>query len=127
MASRSLGILPSILVAAACSASWADEQADARAIIDQAIEAMGGREALAQYEKPVYYEYKGKAEGGSGWTDFTMKVTVVLPDKFSTEQESLIRGKKQPFAVRFNGKKSWSKSVGSSFGKMPPETRATEG
>lgn len=120
-------MLLSFLLLASYSPSRADEPADARAIVDQAIEAMGGREALAQYQKPVYYESQGKAEGGNGWNDFTMKVTLVLPEKFSTEQESLIGGKKQPSQIRFNGEKSWHKSLGSGFGKMPRAVQTTEG
>jgi hypothetical protein len=34
----------------------ADDQADARAIIDKAIEAAGGKEALAKYDGPFYFE-----------------------------------------------------------------------
>lgn len=114
MTTRSLLLSCLIVVATALitAQARADEHADARAIIDQAIEAMGGREVLAQYKKPVQYEYKGKALGGSGWTDLTMKVTAVLPEKFATEQESLNRGNKVPFAIQFNGKQIWTNNVG---------------
>ncbi|HEX5446435.1 MAG TPA: hypothetical protein VFW87_21635, partial [Pirellulales bacterium] len=111
MTTRAFTVL-SFLIVVPIPPSRAADQADARMIIDQAIEAMGGREALAQYQKPVQYEYKGKALGGSGWADLTMKVTAVLPEKFATEQESLNRGKKAPFAIQFNGKEIWTNGVG---------------
>ncbi|HEV7224668.1 MAG TPA: hypothetical protein VGN42_18300 [Pirellulales bacterium] len=83
------------------------ESAAARKIIDRAIEAAGGREALKRYEKPFYMKRQGKALGGTGWEDFTIKVTTWLPDKLRTDQESTRNGKKMPFGIRFNGEKGF--------------------
>ncbi|HXT58491.1 MAG TPA: hypothetical protein VN699_07645 [Pirellulales bacterium] len=83
------------------------ESAAARKIIDRAIEAAGGREALKRYEKPFYMKRQGKALGGTGWEDFTIKVTTWLPDKLRTDQELTRHGKKTPFGIRFNGEKGF--------------------
>ena len=50
---------------------------------------------------------QGKALGGYGWADFTIKVTTWLPKKISTEQESTINGKKRQSGHRFNGEKGF--------------------
>jgi len=83
------------------------EPAAARKIIDRAIEAAGGREVLKRYEKPFYMKRQGKALGGTGWEDFTIKVTTWLPDKLRTDQELTRHGKKTPFGIRFNGEKGF--------------------
>ena len=91
-------------------AGAAAEEADsaaARKIIDRAIEAAGGREALKRYEKPFYMVRKGKALGGMGWEDFTIKVTTWLPEKVSVDQESTVNGKKRVSGSRFNGEKGF--------------------
>jgi hypothetical protein len=80
------------------------ESAAARKIIDRAIEAAGGREALKRYEKPFQLERKGKSFVG-GDVDFTLISTTWLPDKIRTDQESIRNGQKTSFGVRFNGEK----------------------
>ena len=56
----SIAAFASILLAM-CQVSLA-ERSDARATIDEAIEAAGGREVLARYQRPFYYERKGSCE-----------------------------------------------------------------
>src|SRR6185437_8960055 len=90
------------------------ESATARKIIDRAIEAAGGREALKRYEKPFYVVRKGKALGGAGWVDFTIKVTTWLPEKASSDQQSTVNGKKKSLGSRFNGEKGWQMGYSSS-------------
>ena len=82
------------------------ESAAARKIIDRAIEAAGGREALKRYEKPFQLERKGKSFVG-GDVDFTLTSTTWLPDKLRTDQESIRNGQKTPFGIRFNGEKGF--------------------
>ena len=98
------------------------ESAAARKIIDRAIEAAGGREALKRYEKPFYVVRKGKALGGTGWVDFTIKVTTWLPEKASSDQQSIINGKKRESGSRFNGEKGWQ--IGSSLPGQTTEINA---
>src|SRR5690242_10421499 len=83
------------------------ESAAARKIIDQAIEAAGGREALKRYEKPFYMVRKGKALSGTRWGEFTTKVTTWLPEKDSIDQESTFNGKTRSLGSRFDGEKGW--------------------
>lgn len=82
------------------------ESAAARKIIDRAIEAAGGREALKRYEKPFQLERKGKSFVG-GDVDFTLTSTTWLPDKIRTDQESIRNGQKTSFGIRFNGEKGF--------------------
>lgn len=99
-----------IVATACCVADAAAQESDsaaARKIIDQAIEAAGGRKSLKRYENPFYMKRQGKALGGTGWEDFTIKVTTWLPEKISIEQESTVNGKKRQLGSRFNGEKGW--------------------
>jgi hypothetical protein len=102
-------------VALAGGRAAADERAEARAIIDQAIEFAGGREALARYERPFVCLREGTATGGNGPEAFKMKVLTHLPDKLRTDQTSS-GGRK--FNLVFNGEKGWNKSSG-----LPPGVR----
>lgn len=87
--------------------AMADEQVEARAIIDQAIDFAGGREALARYNKPFVRSAEGNAAGGQ--EPFTIKITTLLPDKQRTHQTSK---KSRTFDLAFNGEKGWTKSSG---------------
>ena len=82
------------------------ESAAARKIIDRAIEAAGGREALKRYEKPFRLERKGKSFVG-GDIDFTLRFTTWLPDKLRTKEELNRNGQKTSLGVRFNGEKGF--------------------
>jgi len=82
------------------------ESAAARKIIDRAIEAAGGREALKRYEKPFQLERKGKSFVG-GDIDFTLRSTTWLPDKLRTEEELNRNGQKTSLGVRINGEKGF--------------------
>lgn len=118
-----------VVAMAWCVASAATEEADptaARKIIDQAIEAAGGREALKRYEKPFYMVQKGKALGGTGWDEFAIKVTTWLPEKDSRDQESTSNGKKRVSGSRFNGEKGWQIGYSSRGGATEMTAMAIE-
>lgn len=102
------------------------ESAAARKIIDRAIEAAGGREALKLYEKPFYMVRKGKALGGTRWGEFTTKVTTWLPEKDSINQESTFNGKTKSLGSRFNGEKGWQIGYSSRGGTTEMNAAAVE-
>lgn len=118
-----------VVAMAWCVSSAAAEEAGsqaARKIIDQAIEAAGGREALKRYQNPFYMLRKGKALGGTGWEDFTIKVTTWLPEKGSSDQESTVNGKKRVSGSRFNGEKGWQIGYSSRGGTTQMNAMAVE-
>ncbi len=80
---------------------------DARLIIDMAIHAAGGREALRKYQGPVFREQRGKTFAGSGPFEITLKVTEWLPDKMRTEQVTLRQGIKVPAVQGLNATRGW--------------------
>lgn len=86
----------------------ADEQPDARAIIDSAIKFAGGREALACYEKPFVRSVKATAKGGRGPEEYEIKTTTLFPDKYRTYQTGAKGG---VFELVLNGEKGWHKST----------------
>lgn len=102
------------------------DSAAARKIIDRAIEAAGGREALKRYEKPFYMVCKGKALGGTGWDEFANEVTTWLPEKDSRDQESTSNGKKRVSGSRFNGEKGWQIGYSSRGGTTEMNAMAVE-
>jgi hypothetical protein len=110
---------------AGAAAEEAESEA-ARKIIDRAIEAAGGREALKRYEKPFYMVRKGKALGGTGWGEFTIKVTTWLPEKDSIDQESTFNGKTKSLGSRFNGEKGWQIGYSSRGGTTEMNAMAVE-
>ena len=116
MAARRVTVFACLALLPAQSQVIADEPGEARAIVDRAIEAAGGRAALARYKKPFVRVAEGTAEGGKGDETFKIKITTQLPDKLRTDQTS---NNGRTFQIVFNGKKGWNKSAG----PMPPGAR----
>lgn len=96
--------------------AMADEQAEARAIIDKAIEFAGGRDALARYSKPFVCMQEGTAMGGNGASAFKRKVTTHFPDKWRSDQT----GDAGAMAFALNGEKGWNKTRGPGIGAPGP-------
>lgn len=69
-------------------------------VIDKAIEAAGGREALAKYEKPFVMELKIRYFTPRGVTESKGKKTRWFPDCFRDEGD----GSRGKFSMLFNGK-----------------------
>ena len=90
-------------------AACADEQADARAIIDKAIKAAGGEENLAKY-KAETFKGKGKYYGMGAGMDYTGDWTVQHPDKMRFQIEVAVGDMKFTFVRVVNGDKVWSKT-----------------
>lgn len=91
-------------------AGWAqdDEQAKLGKLIDRAIKAQGGAEAIAK-AKATKMKFKGKFYGMGEGIDYTGDMIYQLPDKFRFEIGMDIMGMKISFMQVLNGKKGWSK------------------
>jgi hypothetical protein len=101
-----LTVVVAVISGAPVAVADEPDSAAARKIIDRAIEAAGGREALKRYEKPFQLERKGKSFVG-GDIDFALRSTTWLPDKLRTEEELNRNGQKISLGVRFNGEKGF--------------------
>lgn len=102
-----------VLMAAALAltATWtarADEKADARAIIDKAIKAMGGVVKLAE-KKAQTFKFKGKSYAQGEGQEFTGDWAIQPPDKVRFQINLDINGMKITFTQVFNGKEGWTK------------------
>jgi hypothetical protein len=92
----------------------AQQSAEARAIIDKAIEAAGGREALARYERPFYVEQRGQffiPNRDTPTAEEVFKITRWLPDKERLERQTTSFGKANTSVLAFNGKEVKSATV----------------
>ena len=105
MIARWVAVLSSCAFGLASGRATADEPSDARAIVNQAIEFAGGREALARYRKPFVCQQDGTAIGGKGPEAFQRKVTTHFPDKWRSDQTG-----NAAMTIVINGDKGWSKS-----------------
>ena len=80
----------------------ADDPADARAIIDKAINALGGKDKLAQLKAQTWSEsgtYYGQGKG----LPYTGKYALQFPNQFRMEIEGV-------FTMVVNGDQGWLKS-----------------
>jgi hypothetical protein len=80
----------------------ADDAADARALIDKAIKAAGGKDNLVKYKAQTWNE-KGVYHGMGMAQPYTGKYAVVWPDKFRMEISGV-------FTLVLDGDKGWIKS-----------------
>lgn len=79
----------------------ADDAADARALIDKAVKATGGKEKLAKYKAQTWNE-KGTYHGMGKGQPYTGKYALQWPDKFRMEIEGV-------FTIVLDGDKGWIK------------------
>lgn len=98
---RSETVLICTLALLAASIAHAADETGARTVLDKAMEAAGGREALARYEMPFVMEMKVKNFTPRGVRESKGKQTRWFPDRFRDESDdSMGRGK---FVMLFNG------------------------
>jgi hypothetical protein len=87
----------------------ASDKAEARALVEKAIEAMGGKEKL-EVDKGVMFKAKGKFYGmGGDGLDYTSDFAIQPPDRMRFRMEFDAGGMKINVAIVFDGKKSWRK------------------
>jgi outer membrane lipoprotein-sorting protein len=97
-----------VLGLAAAGAARADEKADARAVIDKAVKALGGEEKVAA-KKALTFKSKGKFYGLGEGIDNTGDFSVQAPDKIRMQIDSSVNGMKFTLVVVFDGKQGWTK------------------
>jgi hypothetical protein len=93
---------PAVVLAIAAVAR-ADDQAQARKIIDKAIEAMGGEEILAKHEA-VTFKDKGTYHGMGEGIPYAGSYALQGSDQFKMEIEGV-------FAIVVNGDEGWVKAA----------------
>ncbi|MFL5330877.1 MAG: hypothetical protein ACJ8C4_18425 [Gemmataceae bacterium] len=86
------------------SAARADNSADARAVVDKAIEAAGGTEKLAKFNTTTFKQ-KGTYYAQGRSIPFTAKYAVQWPDRFRMEAEGA-------FTLVLDGDKGWTETQG---------------
>lgn len=106
-----------VLGALATSGAYAD--ADARAIVDRAIEAAGGRDAIAKYHQPFYCEREGRYFGTNGDGEIKQRITKWLPNRIRAEYDSATLDGKTTSQVRvFDGKAGRDKRPNGNSGQL---------
>lgn len=99
-----LSVLSAAVLLGVLSAARAAD-ADVKAVLDKAIKAHGGEEALTKY-KASQAKNKGKLNiPGLGETEFTQEVSSMLPDKLKEAMELDINGNKVSVVTVINGDK----------------------
>jgi hypothetical protein len=92
-------------------AALADEprEAEARRVVEKALQAMGGKERLAGVKAAVF-KTKGRLYWFGAGTDFTGEMAVQGLAKARTEMTFELMGKKQTIIAVVNGDKGWVKA-----------------
>src|SRR5207244_5359870 len=89
----------------------ADDQADAKGIVDKAIKALGGEEKLAKH-KAATSKGKGKINLMGNEIEFTFEATVQPPKQSRRRFEADVSGTKFERTIVFNGDKGWINMMG---------------
>jgi hypothetical protein len=102
-------ICTTLAALATVAAARADDRAEARALVEKAVQAMGGKEKLGT-GKGLTFRAKGKFYGmGGDGLDYTSDFAIQPPDKMRFRMEFDAGGMKVNVAIVFDGKKSWRK------------------
>src|SRR5262249_41687422 len=99
-------LIPMAMVLVVASPAPADDAAEARAIIDKAVQAVGG-EAKVAGRKAEPQKGRGKFHGPAGVVSFTGDWTVSLPDRLRQETESESDGRKFRAVRVIAGDQGW--------------------
>jgi len=115
---KTVGILlAASLILAWSGLAWSGEDADPKAVVAQAIKAMGGEAALAKHTAATWTE-KGTYYGMGEGQPFTGKYAVRMPDHFRMEIEGF-------FTLVFVGDKGWMHAGGNTM-EMSDEQLAVQ-
>ena len=103
---RLLPFAGTFLLLSAAAPARADDQADAKALIDQAIKARGGADNLAKYKADVL-KIKGTVHVSGLDIDFTGEISFQQPDKSRAVIEGTVMGTNFKSTRVVNGDKGW--------------------
>jgi hypothetical protein len=104
---RFLGVaLAAALASGLGGTARAEDDKDAKAILDKAIQALGGEEKLGAV-KAATWKAKGKISFGGNDSDFTSETTVQGLDQLRQEFEGEFGGNKVKGVTVLNGDKGW--------------------
>jgi hypothetical protein len=95
-----------VALALMASPAWADDAAEARAIIEKAVQAVGGETKLAA-AKAYTQKVSGTFHGPGGGVAFTGEWTVNLPDRLRQATESKSDGMEFRAVRVIDGDKGW--------------------
>jgi hypothetical protein len=99
------------LALAAClfpAAARADDAADARAVLDRAIKAMGGKDKLARFQD-VTWKGKGSVQIDAVTVTFTDEISAQGLERYNWQVAAEVNGRAIGLAIVFNGGKAWLK------------------
>lgn len=97
-----------VLMCGAASRALVADEKDADAIVDKAIQAVGGKEKLADFKAAVW-KSKGTITIQDNDNDFTSKSTAQGLDHFRTEFEGEFNGNNVKGQTTIDGDKGWRK------------------
>jgi outer membrane lipoprotein-sorting protein len=103
---RRLLFVPCALALALPALGRADDAADAKALIDKAVKAHGGADALAK-QKAAVTKMKGKFYGLGEAIDYTSQTSSQTPDKMRTDINASFMGTDIKVVQVVNGDKGW--------------------
>src|SRR5438105_3170264 len=113
------GLIVACLALPGLSSGYAEDQPEARAIIDKAVQATGGKEKLTKL-KGLVFNMKGKVSVMGTDITFTAEASVQMPDKMRMQFDGDFMGNKFSRLQVVNGKKAWV-SMGGNTMDMPEE------
>jgi hypothetical protein len=99
------------LAVAAClspAPARADDAADARAVVDRAVRAMGGKDKLARCQA-VAWKGKGSVQIDAVTVTFTDELSARGLNLYNWQLNAEVNGRAIGLAVVFNGEKGWLK------------------
>jgi hypothetical protein len=90
------------------AAARADDQADAKAVIDKALKAMGGADKVAKF-KAGTWKAKATAEHDGNKVTLTTEGTWQGLDQLRVDSEARLAGQTEKIQTVINGDKGWAK------------------
>ncbi len=102
-----VGMTAVVALALSFGGARAQEPADARAVVDRAIEAAGGETRLSGLSAATW---KTEATSQAGGQTRTSKATLhgQLPDRFRLDSTSVVNGKSSTYSKVLDGGKGWT-------------------
>src|SRR5436190_1878197 len=110
-----VGLLGLSALVATGAAGRANDQADARGVVDRAIQAAGGAEALARHNAATWKE-KGTYYGMGSAVPYTGSYAVQWPDRFRMEVDGV-------FTIVLDGDKGWVRANDETKDMTPQQLR----